>query len=45
MDLAVRGNQYHNFGNRVDVYLVDRRVVGWVDYVPSDVGFEEGFRW
>lgn len=35
-DLAAYGNQYSNFGNRVDVYLVDGHVVGWVDYVPSD---------
>ena len=35
-DLAAYGNQYSNFGSRVDVYLVDGHVVGWVDYVPSD---------
>jgi hypothetical protein len=35
-DLAAYGNQYSNFGNRVDVYLVDGYVVGWVDYAPSD---------
>ena len=23
-------------GNRVDVYLVARQIVGWVDYTPSD---------
>jgi len=34
--LAEYGNQYSNFGNRVDVYLVDGHVVGWVDYPPSD---------
>ena len=36
--LAEYGNQYSNFSNRVDVYLVDGHVVGWVDYVPSDSG-------
>jgi hypothetical protein len=35
MDLAMRGNQYRNFGNRIDVYLVDGRVVGWGDAAPS----------
>jgi len=35
--LAGYGNQYNDFGNRVDVYLVDGHVVGWVDYVPSDI--------
>ena len=34
-DLADRGNQYHNSGNRVDVYLVDGQIVGWVDYALS----------
>ena len=34
--LATYGNQYHDSNNRVDVYLVDGRVVGWVDYTPSD---------
>jgi hypothetical protein len=33
--LAEYGNQYHNFGSRVDVYLVDGQIVGWVDY-PLD---------
>jgi hypothetical protein len=33
--LADDGNQYSNFGTRVDVYLVDGHVVGWVDYAPS----------
>jgi hypothetical protein len=45
MELAAHGNQYQNFGNRVDVYLVDGRVVGWIDYTPSDTGFERGHRW
>ncbi len=34
--LAEYGNQYHQSNNRVDVYLVDGKVVGWVDYTPSD---------
>jgi hypothetical protein len=33
--LADYGNQYRSSGNRVDVYLVDGHVVGWVDYAPS----------
>jgi hypothetical protein len=24
---------------------VDGRVVGWIDYTPSDTGFERGHRW
>ena len=35
-DLAAYGNQYTKFGTRVDVYLVDGKVVGWVDYAPDD---------
>ena len=35
-DLASSGNQYSSFGKRVDVYLVAGKVVGWVDYAPSD---------
>ena len=38
LELAERGNQHQHFGNRVDVYLMDGRVVGWVDYTPSDTG-------
>ena len=45
MDLAGRGNQYRHSGNRVDVYLVDGRVQGWVDYIPSDAESDRGFRW
>lgn len=45
MDLAAHGNQYNNFGNRVDVYLVDGRVVGWVDYSPSDTESERRSLW
>jgi hypothetical protein len=29
------GNHRGGFGNRVDVYLVDGKVVAWVDIVPS----------
>ena len=32
--LAASGNQRGGFGNRVDVYLVDDQVVGWVDFAP-----------
>jgi hypothetical protein len=35
-DLAAYGNQYSKFGNRVDVYLVAGKIVGWVDYAPTD---------
>jgi hypothetical protein len=35
-DLAAYGNQYTGSGTRVDVYLVAGKVVGWVDYAPSD---------
>lgn len=46
LELAERGNQYRHFGNQVDVYLVDGRVVGWVDYAPSDEGGSgRGRRW
>lgn len=31
LGLGASGNQYSNFGNRVDVYLVAGKVVGWVD--------------
>ena len=34
--LAAYGNQYRLSGGRVDVYLVDGHVVGWVDYTPSE---------
>ena len=34
--MAGYGNQYDNVGNRVDVYLVDGHVAGWVDYIPSE---------
>jgi hypothetical protein len=45
LELAAHGNQYRNVGNRVDVYLVDGHVVGWVDYVPSDAESARGCRW
>jgi len=32
--LTASGNQRGGFGNRVDVYLVDDQVVGWVDFAP-----------
>jgi hypothetical protein len=35
LGLATSGNQYGRIGQQVDVYLVDGRVVGWVDYAPS----------
>ena len=36
--LADYGSQYTSAGNRVDVYLVDNQVVGWVDYAPGGKG-------
>ncbi len=33
--LGASGNQYSNTGNRVDVYVVAGKIVGWVDYAPS----------
>ena len=33
--LAAAGNQYHDFGNRVDVFLANGHVTGWVDYTPE----------
>jgi hypothetical protein len=33
--MAATGNQYHDFGNRVDVYLVNGQVTGWVDYTAD----------
>ena len=33
--LGASGNQYSNFGNRVDVYIVAGKIMGWVDYAPS----------
>ena len=34
--LAAYGNQYRQSSSRVDVYLVDRHVVGWVDFTPTE---------
>ena len=33
--LGASGNQHSNGGNRVDVYVVAGRIVGWVDYTLS----------
>ena len=41
--LGASGNQHSNFGNRVDVYIVASRIVGWVDYTPSTE--EQGDDW
>ena len=41
--LGASGNQYNNFGSRVDVYLTDGKVVGWVDGArPDDDKGESG---
>jgi len=41
--LGVSGNQYHNGGSRVDVYLTDGKVVAWVDGPkPDDEKGENG---
>jgi hypothetical protein len=41
--LATSGTQYRNTNDRVDVYLVNGRVVGWVDYpvINANEGSEE----
>lgn len=44
LSLAENGNHYGNFGNRVDVYLVDGHIVGWVDFAPTDAGQSNGHR-
>ena len=36
LGLGEYGNQYRQASRRVDVYLVDGRVVGWVDYTPTE---------
>jgi hypothetical protein len=41
--LGASGNRHSNFGNRVDVYIVAGRIVGWVDYTPSTE--EQGDDW
>jgi hypothetical protein len=33
--LGEYGNQYYSSSNRVDVYLLDGHVTGWLDTVPS----------
>jgi hypothetical protein len=41
--LGASGNQSTNFGSRVDVYLTDGKVVGWVDGArPDDEKGESG---
>jgi hypothetical protein len=41
--LGASGNQYSNFGSRVDVYLADGKVVAWVDGpAPNDDKGESG---
>ena len=40
--LAAYGNRHSNSGTRVDVYLVDGHVVGWVDYGLTDHGDSGG---
>ena len=34
--LAVAGNDYRTFGNRVVVHLDNGRVTSWLDFVPTD---------
>ena len=34
--LGESGNRYRQSSSRVDVYLVDGHVVGWVDYTPTE---------
>jgi hypothetical protein len=33
--LATSGNQYYNFGNWVDVYFEDGRLLWWKEFIPS----------
>ena len=40
--LGASGNQYNNFGSRVDVYLTDGKVVAWVDGPRPDDDKSEG---
>jgi hypothetical protein len=43
--LADTGNQYANAGQRVEVYIVNDRVVWWMDYDASESEEEAGFFW
>jgi hypothetical protein len=42
LGLATSGNQYGRIGQQVDVYLVDGRVVGWVDFAPTTPDNDSG---
>jgi hypothetical protein len=33
--LATSGNQHYNFGNRVNVYFEEGRMVWWMEFIPS----------
>ena len=35
LSLTAFGNQHHNFGNWVDVYFEEGRLLWWVDFIPS----------
>jgi hypothetical protein len=35
LSLTSSGNQHYNFGNRVDTYFEEGRLVWWVDFIPS----------
>jgi hypothetical protein len=35
LELATSGNQYGKLGKQVDVYLVNGRIVSWVDFAPT----------
>src|SRR5215831_9013291 len=41
-----RSTHYHlwEFGNRVEVYLANGKVLGWVDFIPEDFGGGEDRR-
>jgi len=42
LGLGAAGNEYYNFGSRVDVYLTDGKVVAWVDGPAPDDDKSEG---
>ena len=44
LSLADYGNDYSSGGTMVDVYLVDGRVVWWLEFVPSDDDNEDSRR-
>jgi hypothetical protein len=35
LSLSTSGNQYYNFGNWVDAYFEDGRLLWWMDFIPT----------